>query len=305
MSSNLCCKLCGEPLENGHPYKNHSIKLEDYMYKFYPKTDLLTGEKIVFKRDVEGYLLTDFCNKNNLKKYLKSLNIDKQKEYLKDILIRRRKLKGLTKALSQFESRDLMMPAVSYYNKVFNNEYNNLCQSIGLRPIFNYNQELEYDNKRKFEIVIDSRESQPLKFNRNVLIETMNVGDYYSKPMYQKFVCERKNISDWAGTMSKGCERFCRELNRAKELGIYVIMIIESSYSDLQSINYLPHTRHIQASNTFLFKRTRDLFTNFDNFQACAVDGRKTAADLIVKLFKLKNDVQSLDIQYLIDTNSI
>ena len=305
MSSNLSCKLCGEPLENGHPYKSHSIKLEDYMYKFYPKTDLLTGEKIVFKRDIEGYLLTDFCNKNNLKKYLKSKSINEQKEYLKDILIKRKEFKGITKALSQFESRDLMMPAVSYYNKIFDNKYNQLCESIGLRPIFEYNQELEYDNKRRFKVVIDSRESKPLEFNRDILIEKLDVGDYSSKPMYQKFVCERKEICDWAGTMSKGYDRFCRELNLAKQLGIYVVMVIESSYSDLQSINYLPHTRHIQASNTFLFKRARDLFVNFDNFQACAIDGRKDAADLILKLFKLKNDIKSVDVQYCIDTNLI
>lgn len=303
--SNVKCAICGESLVNGHPYKAHGIKLENYIYKHHPRINLLTGKQIIWKNNLESYFLSDFDTKIELNKWLKTQTIKKQQEYLKKILLKRKEIKGINKALSQFESRALMMPAVSYYNKIFNNEYHELCQEIGLISRFDYNQVLEFDNKRKYKICIDSREITPLNFKREVLIQTISVGDYRSEPMFQNFHVERKTISDWAGTMSKGYDRFCRELDKAKELGIYIVMIIESKYSDLISINYLPHTRRIQASSEFLLKRCRDLFVNYDNFQTCAVDGRIESVNLIEKLFKMKNKIETVDIQYNIDINNI
>jgi hypothetical protein len=301
----MLCKVCGSKLDKKHPWTSHKIKLVDYFLKYYNKRDLLTGDILPFKGDIETYLFNDFVNKNNLKSWLKRQGEQKQKEYLKELLVKRKELKGLSKQLSQFESRDLMMPAISYYIKTFGNTYAELCQVLGLQIIYNYNQALEFGDIGDFIVNIDTRESKPLQFNGEVNISTLNVGDYSCDKSIQKIVVERKSAADWSGTVSKGYDRFIREILRAKEQGIYLVMVIDSSYGDLQAINYLPHTKYIKANKEFLFKRTRDLFANYDNFQAVAVDGRDKASQLIEKLFCLKTPIQSVDLQYFVDIEAL
>ena len=115
---------------------------------------------------------------------------------------------------------------------------------------------------------------------------------------------ERKEISDWAGVMSNGYERFQKELQRAKDHNAYIIILIESSYNDLLSINYLPQTKWIKASSEFLMKKVRDLYLKFDNFQMVCGGTRKECISLFNKIIRIKN-IQLFDIQYLINTNKI
>ena len=82
------------------------------------------------------------------------------------------------------------------------------------------------------KIIIDNREQKPLDFKLGTLRATLNVGDYgaemengYVLPI----VFERKGISDLFGSLSKGYERFRREILRAKEQDIHLIIIIEGS----------------------------------------------------------------------------
>ena len=88
------------------------------------------------------------------------------------------------------------------------------------------------------KIVIDTREQLPLEFNHPFITEVecakLEVGDYscvfndgYSPP----FRFERKGISDLFGTLSKGYERFKKEINRSIEEKVILIIIIEGSLS--------------------------------------------------------------------------
>lgn len=67
-----------------------------------------------------------------------------------------------------------------------------------------------------------------------VIIKGLNVGDYtaitdcgFQFPM----VFERKSIADLFGTLSKGYERFKKEIERSKEQNIQLIIIVEGSLS--------------------------------------------------------------------------
>lgn len=100
------------------------------------------------------------------------------------------------------------------------------------------------------KIKIDSREQQPLVFTSDLIssteIGTIKCGDYgciaqdgYELPIY----FERKSINDLYGTLSKGYERFKKEIERSKLNNWQLIIIVESSLTRiLQGVNYSQRT---------------------------------------------------------------
>ena len=87
-------------------------------------------------------------------------------------------------------------------------------------------------------ILCDSREQTPLKFNHQyitgVKVMKLNVGDYqcqFTDGHIPPISFERKSLNDLAGSLSKGYRRFKKEILRAKENNIQLIIIIEGSLS--------------------------------------------------------------------------
>jgi len=85
-------------------------------------------------------------------------------------------------------------------------------------------------------ILQDSREQKPLvfahKYITGVEVTKLNVGDYscrytddYIPPVY----FERKSCEDLVGSLSKGYKRFRKELIRAKESNVLLVILIEGS----------------------------------------------------------------------------
>lgn len=90
------------------------------------------------------------------------------------------------------------------------------------------------------KIIIDSREQLPLHFNDTYVTEVrtdcLPFGDYgceYLNGYECPIVFERKSIPDLFGTLSKGYERFKRELEKAKQADLKLILIIEGTLSDV------------------------------------------------------------------------
>lgn len=83
-------------------------------------------------------------------------------------------------------------------------------------------------------VFIDTREQKPL-FNLSIngrgrkkfLAKTMNVGDYSTDKLYNKFHIERKSPSDLYGTLLSGHTRFRKEIFRAHDRGIILVIYIE------------------------------------------------------------------------------
>lgn len=89
-------------------------------------------------------------------------------------------------------------------------------------------------------IVQDTREQLELDWSGIEGIEKVEViglpyGDYtaivHGKPV--PIYWERKSLNDLFGTMTSGYERFKKEMSRAKEANVELILCIEGTYTDV------------------------------------------------------------------------
>ena len=81
-----------------------------------------------------------------------------------------------------------------------------------------------------FKIVVDSREQKPLPFRKSKLVtevitRKLDAGDYSIDGYDNKIAIERKSIPDLYGTLGKGHKRFQRELERAKDMKYFAILV--------------------------------------------------------------------------------
>lgn len=87
-------------------------------------------------------------------------------------------------------------------------------------------------------LLIDTREQSPLDFQKAKETKRicLNIGDYgacFYGEDHIPVVFERKSISDLYGTLSAGYDRFRREIQRAKEKEIRLIIIVEGTLSQV------------------------------------------------------------------------
>ncbi|MEX1047972.1 MAG: ERCC4 domain-containing protein [Akkermansiaceae bacterium] len=109
--------------------------------------------------------------------------------------------------------------------------------------------------KRKPEkptIIIDTREQTPLVFE-NLASErgTLQSGDYSIAGLEHDFAIERKSVSDLCGSLTRGRERFERELHRLRGFDFARILIVGS-----------PHDVQAQAANS------KAVFSSISAFEA-------------------------------------
>jgi len=83
-----------------------------------------------------------------------------------------------------------------------------------------------------YTIVVDTREQLPLWTAQDVEVRKLDAGDYSIVGYEDKFAIERKSMADLVGTLTKGHERFKRELERAMSLDFFAI-VVEESYTSL------------------------------------------------------------------------
>jgi len=84
-------------------------------------------------------------------------------------------------------------------------------------------------------LVIDSREQLPLEFREGLFdkveVGALAFGDYglFINEVQVPIVFERKGLGDLFGTMGHGYDRFKREMGRANEAHIHLVLAIEGS----------------------------------------------------------------------------
>ena len=82
-------------------------------------------------------------------------------------------------------------------------------------------------------LYIDSREQKPLSFESNLIHSIQRTklpyGDYACSVNGKKcpIIFERKSIGDLFGTLGKNIERFKKEIERSKESGNLLVIIVE------------------------------------------------------------------------------
>ncbi len=311
-----------ESLDALHAYAKSAYRVSQKTYwtTYAPRKDLCTGEPIPFK-DTEQYLSTDFVNRVTLKRWLKEQPRAVGLAWAKGWLAKRRENKGLIYAPSQAELRMLCTPTMPYYETVAVAEggYYGVTATLGFTSRYTRAPLVFTPLPRDAVIAQDTREQTPVRLNCATQISTLDVGDYaIVQSCYDKGVrIERKSLSDFCGTLSgrkqtrKGkttttewsnLERFDRELARAAEAGLYVVMMVESPLNHVYAIRNMPQTRHVKASAEYLLHNLRDLLTRYPlSFQVLFVDGRVEMAAKMLRVFELGAQVRTADLQFALE----
>lgn len=276
------------------------VKQEDYYIQYLPRKDALTGEQIPFK-SVDQYLNTEFLSKENLRKWINQ-NPTQGLLWAVNWLAKRKVEKELVYPPTQVELRSLLCPTMHYYNGA--GGYNKICQELGYKIRFEgeFNPFPSWLMEKMDDLIItDTREQLPLSINSTIRAK-LNVGDYGLVPDHDVGVyIERKSIADFVGTMSLGYARFVREMERAKEVDAYIIILIE--YPLDLALAHKP--KHGNTSMAHVFKRLRDLLSNFTNVQALFALNHEESGWLVPKLLSAGTSVKHVDLQYLYECKKL
>lgn len=305
---NETCKICNSSFSsesefNRHFFKKHGITLKNYFESIIGKKDLLTGEKIPFKTK-QQYYFQDFINRNNFKKWIKNQTPEIQKEYCRNLLIKRKEEKDLIWAPTEIENKTVkFIPSIAFFNNLFG-DYYKLCEELGFKNKHqkipdNFSFQLNKVEKEQF-IIIDSREQTPINFSK-VQIQKIDYGDYHFPAKSDIFI-ERKNLADFVGTLGNGFERFVKEIERAAANNHYLVVVVESNLSKSTSFEYSLWNYKInkmKVTADYIFHNVRDLLQRFNNLQFIFVDGREEFRKVVEILFTCTNNIKNIDLELL------
>jgi hypothetical protein len=300
----LICKICSNTASDHTELishvKSHRISPKAYFNQYFPKADLLTGDKVDFK-SFEQFSISDFVDKRNLKLWLKQIPREEACVYLRNKLQAYCKLKGLTYAPSQSEIKTITcLPSIDIFELYCEESFNSICEAIGLKTKFDYKTkytQADFSNYSQQDIVIDTREQTPLKFKGlNVISSKLECGDY-AKSVSAKLMVERKSLNDFYSTLSGGLERFKKEIARAKSLGTYVVVLTECK---LNTVLYAKR-RFGACSGDFVMHHMRQICREFDNVQFVFCDGRAEASQQTLYILEMGDKAQKTDLQHLFD----
>jgi hypothetical protein len=234
-----------------------------------------------------------------MKKWLKETSKEKAKGFCIKIIEERKERRGLAYSPTQVEMRCTMMPPIHYYQELFGDFYS-LCSELDLKPRFKKfpSKEIEENIEEGYEIVIDTREQKPLNINYQTRREGLKFADYWLDKEGNKCYVERKETKDFIGTFTGGCDRFCRELERADEQDAYVVVVVENSLDNMMKFNYLKYvTKKVQVTPEYVMRNVRDIIQKHENVQFLFAKGRTEATRLTRKLFFSGTSYKDVDLQ--------
>ena len=300
------CKICKQHFDDGDEFFNHisdahKMSNRQYYFKHYKKKDLYDKSVIQFK-SFEQYFLCDFSNKKNLKLWLDKVPKDKACEYLKQKLYDYCYIKGLDKAPNQSELKTIpCLPSIETFHKICAQPYNIITESIELKNNFIYNKRYTQKDLTPLtsgNIVIDTREQKPFDFDVNfsTIRSKLECGDYATE-IESKLVIERKSIMDFFSTLSGGLERFKKEAARARDNGIYIVVVVETTINSA-----LYGTRRFgKCSNDYVMRNMRQMCREFENIQFVFAKDRKEALQKTLYILNMGDLARSIDLEYMFD----
>ncbi len=291
--------------------KSLRIRQADYYHKHYPRLDRVTGQLIPYK-DYKQYHSQDFADKESLRQWIRANPVE-GKKWAIEWLRRRKEEKSLVYAPSQVELKSLCCPSMHYYDSV--GGYYSICRDLGFKERYTQETPAKAVNLIAATIICDTREQLPLDLTVKTVKTGLNWGDYsLASPHYMGVRIERKSLPDMIGTLSSKkvahkriaedspCERFERELIRAKEDGGYLIMMVEAPLDDALTFRDLPQIKHGKATASHIFKNLRDLLVKYPlTWQVVFVKNRTDAATKLVRLFGIGSQIKKIDLQYALE----
>lgn len=306
------CKICDLEFETSKQLdahvKVHGILLIEYYQQYYPRYDLYEKKIIKFKNK-DQYFNADFNSRSNLKKWLVIQSKEKAIDYCTKLITKRKENKKLIYTPSQVELRSTMIPPIPFLNDLFGGYYKT-CENLGLKNKYEYpNKKITGDSTSLVErvIYIDTREQKPLDFDCSTEIRTLKFGDYSLSD--KEFSCgchiERKSLNDFAGTLGGGFERFCREIERAGNDGSYLIVLVEENLKNCLQFNLLPefYKKKTRVNPEYIFHNVRDIIQKYPFVQFLFVNDRRSASEVVKKLFTCECEYKKIDLQLAYDLN--
>ncbi len=298
------CKICGEntsgfPALHRHLKKEHGSAPFEYYPLFYDRRDWYDGDLIPFK-DIKSYFATHFNSKYNLLKWVEAGG-PKVNDYILDLLVKRAADKGTTKIPSHVELKTLFTPNLTEYISAFGgiDKLTEAVEAKGLTLKLKTTKPALREGEMK--IFIDTREQNALAFPFETEIKKSIVGDYFpSKEFFCNVAVERKSLYDLAGTLTSGIDRFTREVERAAELGIYLVVVTESSFID--ALEYSPKNSFSQRiGGAYLFNKIRKIMTDYNNIQFVFSSNRHRSIEMVEKIFRMGEAAKTTDLEFLKD----
>ena len=306
----LTCKECQKEYGSigglhGHIKKSHGLEQEEYYRKHFPRLDKHSGKPLKFK-NVDDYFSREFNDVRSEFAWLKNQrNSRVQESYLINLM----KKRFLTHPDEKFIYSAVEWNSMGHFRmgqlwKLWAQGNSDgdwghwqrmmagYAKAMGLKSRFDYS-EAEFINFDAAEILIDTREQQPLFEGEKT---TLNVGDYTYEPLYYNGIhIDRKSQDDFIGTFTNGIDRFRRECEKAKTLGIYLVVLVESPYR--RCLDFKPSRRHgaqrVRGTNAFF--NVRKISQEFDNLQFLFVKDRDEARKYARII--LSSDVKRTDLQ--------
>lgn len=305
------CKICQKSYDtvgplHSHLKKVHSLSQKDYYYYWYPRLDLNDGSLIEYK-NFEQYFSSLFNSRLSFSEWCQNeVNYVDARSYIKNEL-KRKFDSGYKFYPSQSEIKSMMLPSYFWISKIFGGIRNFLefTSDIGLALKFDYlDLGLSLDSS-EMSIITDTREQRPLFLPTESRISKLPVGDYCCEgEMYSGVYIERKSLMDLAGTLTSGIERFEKEISKAKELGLYLVVVCDEPHIDC--MEYSPANSFAKrVTGAHLFHEIRRLCQKYDNIQFTFCSDRRRAKQLIETIFRLGNKARNLDIEFLKDLRKI
>lgn len=284
--------------------KTHKVKMEDYYVKHFNRRDFFTGEPIKFKNK-DYYFSNDFNSKVSMRQWLAIQPKEKAQEYLKELLLKRKIKKSWSFAPTQVELRSSAMPSIVLFQRYFG-DFGKLCEEIGLKLNYSYEsmevkENIKYlTRKSEYAIRFDTREQKQLNLDYPMELTKLPYGDYAFET--SDIFVERKSLIDFIGTLTKGLERFKREIERAATDNKQLIVLVEESLTNALGFDFLPHIRkYTKLTPEYVFHILRDLCQSYFNIQFIFVDGRNEASRVLKKILLSDNVCIKQDLQLLYD----
>jgi hypothetical protein len=244
--------------------------------------------------------------------WFKNQTMSVARSYAIELLYRflvKRKSQGTLIAPCQTELRTLLIPSIVYFDKLFDIGFDNIVKNIGFQERFLYTdskiRELPNTAKEGIpKIAQDSREKTELNFKNCEIIKTkLDFGDIcgYGEFYSNVFIERKANISDFVQTISE-FDRFNREIKRAKQLGAYLIVIVEEPLD--KCLKFSDFFDKCQATPEYIFHNVRRLIRENENLQFCFLDKNKFEK-IVLWILSVRENIQKIDIQYLLDSQKI
>jgi ERCC4-type nuclease len=133
-------------------------------------------------------------------------------------------------------------------------------------------------------ILIDTREQKEIKFKENCRWLKLEVGDYSTNILLNKFHIERKSAADLYGSIVQNHMRFRRMLLRAVEHGIQLVVFVECTQRIFEN-KLWPRAKERKCTSSTLKKIIATMKRHYDlEFVWCS--SRLQMRKLMLKRFR-------------------